>query len=322
VCAGATGIAYSVGTILNASSYVWTLPGGATIASGAGTNSITVNYAADATPGNITVYGNNTCGNGTVSPALTIALSPLPAAAGTIDGVAAVCIPSTGVAYSVGAITGATGYNWVVPAGATIATGTNTNNITVDFSASAVAGAITVTGTNTCGNGTVSPNFNITVTPAPPTPTVSYNGVTLTSSAATGNQWYKDGTAIPGETNPTYVPTVDGEYWVVVTVYGCSSESDHISVVVGIDEQRNSGFSLYPIPNDGRFTISIVSPSQETYSISVFNNLGMKIYEAQDIVVNGTLTKVIDVRPVAQGIYSVVLQNGKSRVEKKILINK
>jgi hypothetical protein len=322
VCAGATGIAYSVGTILNASSYVWTLPGGATIASGAGTNSITVNYAADATPGNITVYGNNTCGNGTVSPALTIALSPLPAAAGTIDGVAAVCIPSTGVAYSVGAITGATGYNWVVPAGATIATGTNTNNITVDFSASAVAGAITVTGTNTCGNGPASPNFGITVTPVPPTPTVSYNGVILTSSAATGNQWYKDGTAIPGETNPTYVPTVDGEYWVVVTVYGCSSESDHISVVVGIDEQRNSGFSLYPIPNDGRFTISIVSPSQETYSISVFNNLGMKIYEAQDIVVNGTLTKVIDVRPVAQGIYSVVLQNGKSRVEKKILINK
>jgi len=320
VCAGSSGIAYSVGTIANASSYVWTLPTGATIASGAGSNSITVNYATNATPGNITVYGNNVCGNGSTSPPLTIALSPVPAPAGTIEGISAICVPATGVGFSVADITGATGYSWVVPAGATIVTGANTSNITVDFSASAVAGAITVAGTNTCGNGTVSPNFNVTVNPVPPTPIISYDGITLTSNAATGNQWYQDGNPIVGATDPTYVPTVYGEYWVVVTVNGCSSESNHIGIFLGIEEQRNSGFSLYPIPNDGKFTVSILSPSQETYSISVFNNLGMKIYEAQDIIVNGTLTKVIDVRPAAQGIYSVVLQNGKSHVEKKILI--
>ena len=48
----------------------------------------------------------------------------------------------------------------------------------------------------------------------------------------------------------------------------------------------------------------------------------MKIYEMRNIVVNGKLDKAIDLKPVAPGIYSVVLQNGQNQVQKKILISK
>ena len=69
VCTGATGIAYSIVPISDAHAYVWTLPPGATISSGLYTNAITVDFAANASSGNITVAGNNICGNGTPSPA-------------------------------------------------------------------------------------------------------------------------------------------------------------------------------------------------------------------------------------------------------------
>ncbi|OFY52023.1 MAG: hypothetical protein A2W85_11350 [Bacteroidetes bacterium GWF2_41_31] len=91
----------------------------------------------------------------------------LPAAAGNITGTAVVCQGLTGVSYSVAAITNATSYIWVLPAGATIIAGANTNSITVSFGMSAISGNITVQGSNGCGTGTVSENYYVTVNPLP-----------------------------------------------------------------------------------------------------------------------------------------------------------
>ena len=167
ICQGQQGVAYSVGTITGATGYVWTLPSGATIATGSNTNAITVNYSNTAISGNITVYGTNSCGNGTISPAFAVTVNSVPSAAGTITGTSTVCQGQQGVTYSVGTITGATGYVWTLPAGATIATGSNTNAITVNYSNTAISGNITVYGTNSCGNGTVSPAFAVTVNSVP-----------------------------------------------------------------------------------------------------------------------------------------------------------
>ena len=71
-CQTETGVAFSVASIPNATDYIWTLPAGATIASGANTNSITVDFDANAVSGNITVQGSNGCGVGAVSSAFAI----------------------------------------------------------------------------------------------------------------------------------------------------------------------------------------------------------------------------------------------------------
>ncbi len=74
VSPGQTGVAYSVAAISNATSYSWTYSGtGATI-SGT-TNSITINFSAGATSGNLTVRGVNSCGNGTVSANFAISMT-------------------------------------------------------------------------------------------------------------------------------------------------------------------------------------------------------------------------------------------------------
>jgi hypothetical protein len=324
VCGGATGIAYSIDAVANTTTYVWTLPAGATVATGAGTNAITVDFAANASSGDITVTPNNICGNGNTSPPFAVTVTPLVAAAGSITGVTPVCQGQVGVAYSVASITNATGYDWTVPAGATITNGSNTNSITVDFSMSAVSGIITVAGTNSCGEGTVSPDFAVTVNPIPATPTITSNDFVLTSSAPAGNQWYLEGVPIPGATGQTYTVENTGWYWVVVTLDGCSSDtSNHIFILVeGIEPLTGSSFSVYPVPNDGQFTVTLVSDTREIFSILIYNNLGAKIYEEKGVEVKGAVEKLIDLRPIPSGIYSIVFQNHDNKVVRKILINR
>ena len=330
VCGGAVGVAYSIAPVANAVSYVWTLPAGATIATGFNTNSITVNFAGNASSGNITAQGNNLCGNGVPSPPFAVTVTQLPAAAGTITGPASVCQNTTGAVYSVGAIANATGYTWTVPAGATIVSGGSTNSITVDFGASATSGNITVLGTNSCGAGTVSPAFAVTVNPKPTTPVVTSLGDVLSSSAATGNQWYFSvdqtgtGAIIPGATGQTHVATQTGWYWTVVTLAGCSSDASNREyvVMVGQQELQAGNFNIYPVPNDGKFIVSMTSPVQETFTIRVFNNLGVIVSEHTNIDVKGTVEKAIDIRPAASGIYTVVIQSNNSRLVKKVLVNK
>jgi hypothetical protein len=79
LCAGTQGVAYSVAPIAGAGAYVWNLPTGASIASGFGTNAITVDFAANAVSGAITVEGNNICGNGPAS-SLAVTVNPIPSA--------------------------------------------------------------------------------------------------------------------------------------------------------------------------------------------------------------------------------------------------
>jgi hypothetical protein len=323
VCAGASGITYSVSPVSNATAYIWTLPPGATNVNGATTNTILVDYANNAASGNMFVYGNNVCGNGGSSPAFPVTVTSLPGLAGTITGQAQVCQGATDVVYTVPAINNATGYAWTVPTGATIMSGNNTNTITVDFAANAASGNITVLGTNSCGNGTVSPNFAVTVNPIPATPVVTNIGTMLNSSAASGNQWYFMGTLIAGATGQTYVATLDGYYWDVVTLLGCSSDtSNHKEILMeGINKNSSAMINLYPVPNEGLFNVSITTATEESFSISVYNSLGVKIYEETKVEVNGSLNKVIDLRPVPNGIYTVIFENSQNQVVKKIVVS-
>ncbi|MCX6233025.1 MAG: T9SS type A sorting domain-containing protein [Bacteroidetes bacterium] len=161
VCQGQSAVSYSVPAITNATSYLWTLPTGATGTSTS--NTISVNYTNTAISGKVVVKGNNACGTGD-SAFLVITVNPLPVIAGTISGTATVCQGQSAVSYTVPAITNATSYNWKLPTGAT---GTSTTNtISVNFTNTAVSGKIVVKGVNACGAGDTS-FIAITVNPLP-----------------------------------------------------------------------------------------------------------------------------------------------------------
>ena len=243
VCQGQNTVTYSVPAITGATTYNWTVPTGATIVSGSGTNTITVDFSASATSGNVSVYASNSCGNGS-SSSLPVAVETLPASAGTITGSATVCQGISGESYTIPAISGATGYVWTLPTGTTIASGDNTNSITVDFSGSAISGTISVYGTNACGNGEpFSLNITVNSLPATPVELSGDNEVCQTETGiiysipalagATGYVWtVPSGATITGGQNTNSI-TVDFSDTAIsgnVTVYGTNDCGNGVSV--------------------------------------------------------------------------------------------
>ncbi|MCX6282156.1 MAG: T9SS type A sorting domain-containing protein [Bacteroidetes bacterium] len=77
LCAPASWQEYSVAPISNASGYYWTIPAGAVFQGSSGSNVIHISYLPGAQSGEITVYGTNSCGNGSPS-SLFVTVNPTP----------------------------------------------------------------------------------------------------------------------------------------------------------------------------------------------------------------------------------------------------
>ena len=164
--------------------------------------------------------------------------------------------------------------------------------------------------TNGCSSP-ASAAITVTVNPIPAKPTISAGSaitfcdggsVTLTSSAAGGNQWYKGGVSISGATNQTYNATTGGNYTVVVTAGGCSSPASTTKTVTVITDQNTrkgkeqnkttntgnnnkallSGSEMFkvtvaPNPSTTDFHIKVESNSNELIKIRVIDVLGRVI---------------------------------------------
>jgi stress response protein SCP2 len=308
VCQMQNLVSYTVPSINNATSYIWTLPAGATGTST--TNTITVNYGTTATSGNITVKGHNDCGDGAVST-LAVTVNPLPVNAGTITGTSMVCNGQNAVSYSVPAITNATSCVWSLPTGVTGTSTTNTN--VINYGASAVSGNITVKGHNSCGDGATSA-LAVTVNPKPVTPVVTVNGIILHSNATNGNQWYKSSSLITGATSQDYTFTAIGDYTVVVTQNGCASDPSVISVVTGLDPlDYGKKISVYPNPVTNELIIESEGNTQKIDFVIV-SATGQVVY-------TGYLYEkvVIPTTGYATGLYFIKLKSGKIIEFKKIV---
>jgi len=312
---------FTYSTETGMSNYNWTISSGGTIVSGAGTSSITVQWTASGSQTVSVNYANAGGCQATAPTIFNVSVSEMPGAAGPITGDNELCAGTSGVPYSVNPITGATSYVWTLPAGASVATGSGTNAITVDFAASAVSGDITVAGNSLCGNGTSS-SLAVTVNPAPETPVIDSSGFVLTSSAPTGNQWYKDGNAIQGATGQQYTVSQDGWYWTVVTLNGCSSaESNHIYyLVTATGEPDTQLFSIHPIPNEGRFTVRFdnsVLPG--SYTLEVLNSSGISIARLTEKDTGGH-TIHIDLGKPAPGVYYLIFSHTSGQTVKKFVV--
>jgi hypothetical protein len=316
VCEGAT-TTYSISPVAGATSYTWTLP----IGWSGSSSSTSINVTTTATSGIISVTANNDCGAGPAQTANILITPSLPVSVEVTASSNPVCTGTT-VTFTAVFTNGGISPSYQWTKNGTIV-GTNSTYSCIPFDGDVVICILTSSSNCVLGNPAVSDAVTMIVSAVPSTPAITGNGNVLSSNIAEGNQWYLNDTAILGANNQAYTALESGEYWDVVTINGCSSsESNHITITLGIEDLRTLRFTIYPIPNDGHFTVSINSPSQESYTISVYNNIGMKIYEVPNFVVIGSITKIIDCKPVSNGIYSVILNNGKSRIEKRILVNK
>ena len=312
VCKGESSVSYTVPEITDAISYIWSLPSGATGTST--TNTISVDFGMSAVSGDITVKGHNVCGDGTIS-SLSVTVNSSPSDAGTISGNTTVCQGEDAVIYTLPEIANASSYIWTLPTGATGASTTNT--ITVDFGISAVSGNISVRGQNSCGNGVIS-SLSVVVNSKPATPVVTLNADTKTlhSNAVNGNQWYKGDTLLINSTDQEYIATATGNYSVIVTNNGCSSDQSNVLnvTIIGIESLLyNNSIKVFPNPVSDELIIEIEDGIQKR-NFEILNSLGQSIYKG-----NIVERAVVQTTSFSSGIYFIRLGNGNTFEFRKIV---
>jgi pimeloyl-ACP methyl ester carboxylesterase len=139
-------------------------------------------------------------------------------------------------------------------------------------------------------------------------PVISSSGNILSSSiSGTVYQWFRDGIAILGATNPTFLFNQNGDYTVEVTfANGCSSTSLPFAVnLAATDESFLQNIQVYPNPSKGLFTISGLTEDLET--IELVSMTGGTIKKIQK-------TNEMDISEFGKGIYFLKIRNQMLRL--------
>jgi len=134
--------------------------------------------------------------------------------------------------------------------------------------------------------------------PVVPSLTVEEN--TLISSLAAAYQWYKDGAAEPGATEPSYTAEESGLYFVeTVDANGCSARSEVVLLEIssGINVLEGKGLRLYPNPAGDYLYLEAATPPRAVRILSAKGQevAGWRQWEAGQ--------RAIETSMLAPGVY-------------------
>jgi len=194
---------------------------------------------------------------------------------------------------------------------------------------------ITATATGLCG--TTTKDFVISVIELPPVPTVvvtqpteSVPTGTIQVTAPIGS-WMSYSIYGTDYTNSNetgiFSLVAPGTYYVTDRPNnGCISPYTLVTinnVITAIEKiGGDSNFDVYPVPNDGQFTVVINTQTEKNFDILITNAAGSKIYEQNNIRVNGTTEQNINITQAPRGMYYIMLRSGNDKVVRKIMISK
>lgn len=167
--------------------------------------------------------------------------------------------------------------------------------------------------TSTDDNGcTATDEIMVTVSTHPPTPVITISGDSLISDADSLNQWYVNESIIQGATENFYIATTSGDYYVIVTIDGCSSDTSNIITIAGLDAfSLNNEFNIYPNPANEMIEISI----NEKCEIEILSIEG-KLIESINNIENKASVNITD---FARGIYLVKIKTAKGIFTRKFI---
>ena len=157
-------------------------------------------------------------------------------------------------------------------------------------------------------------------------PVITQQADSLVSSAATGNQWYYNDTAINNAFSNHYKPTKSGKYKVTVSdAFGCQQTSNIITyTVTGILEALAEEIKLAvsPNPSTGVFNLSFEVTTKADLNIDILNTEGRKLYNSYQPDFTGKYSQKIMLDGVSAGIYFIKIQHNKKTYVKKLIIQR
>ena len=108
---------------------------------------------------------------------------------------------------------------------------------------------------------------------------------------------------------------------------GISDYSDNKEVLVyntvGFEDLSHLvGIKVIPNPNSGLFKLEIESPVNELVTLRIMNAIGATVYQEDNINVNGSYTKTIDLGQFEDGMYYLFIDSNSIHKTEKIVVQK
>jgi len=170
-------------------------------------------------------------------------------------------------------------------------------------------------------SGISSGTATVNIFPVPDKPEISILDYNLISSSCCGNQWYLDNEPIPGATAQVYSATESGQYFVIVTLNGCTSDtSDIVDLVVGIDEKRSGIVMLYPNPAKEYTRIYSSLPLEERIRLKISALDGRLIQELELLTGSNQKEILIETHHLLPGVYFITIYYGNKYKQGKLVI--
>lgn len=330
---------YSIATVLNTAFYVWTVPAGATIVSGQGTTSISVNYGNTFSSGDIIVAASNACGQSPSNTPRKLFITSIATTPGAITGQASGLCGQLNKVYSITNVAGANSYLWTVPTGATIVSGQGTTTIAVNFANNFGTGNICVKTINVCGN---SANNCLALQGIPSMPT-AINGP-ISVCAKESNVVYS---VAPGTGVTTYYWSVSNQGKIlsgqgttsivveflnknvditVIANNGCGGSAKQlITVNVGCatnklalnEDYESNKVNIFPNPSDDILNIKVEN-GFGIYNFKAINILGQLSYENDFLLEDNKIS--VDLKQLPKGVYIGRISNDKFNKSVKFIL--
>lgn len=307
VCGTVSNVPYTTTSVTGATSYTWTAPPGANIASGQGTNSITINYLAGGSNGNVSVFASNSsCQTSTTTLAITVSSASIAAPVSGGDQLQSVC-PGDPVNTLTATAT--------VPAGYTVtwynaATGGSVVTSPILSSIGSVTYYASAKNTASGCEGSARTAVLLTITSVSPASVTSGGSntfcqggsVLLTANAGTSYTWLLNGSPISGASNQTYTANTAGSYSASVTSGICTSTSSPVLVTVnslpaavitagsstdlcqGDNVVLTASPGIFWLWSNGATTQSVTINTAQNYTVTVTNNSNCSAISAATVV--------------------------------------
>ncbi len=275
-----------------------------------GINDILINTGT--TPCSITYTINAVMASGACQgPSVSFAVTVNPAPQVTVTS-PTICAGDTATITANGAST----YTW--SAGATPA------GIDTAMASPASTHTYTVTGTNTygCHNTAIS---TVTVLNTLNTAVTQTADTLMSNQSGATYQWYNCAInglqQITGATNQTYVPPVNGQYAVAVSLGSCLDTSAcQLFYSVGLNQLTIDNVELIISPNPFTEQTTITSTMNKITSIKIMDVMGQCVLAPPPSLQGGGKGVVVDMSGFANGIYFLQVQTEQTLINKKIVL--